>query len=282
MLPWSLKAGELVPASTRRSGAAAVAGLTAASGALDAARDRGRGRGRAATARTAARQRRRSPSPPRTGPTSGRSRSLADVRLAPFQLLAGSSGHLLRRGTTSGTWKRRNGCAAADPLFAAHPARRGRPGRPGRRCRGDRLVAGAHRGRRRGHGGQASSSRVTRGKRGIAQAGSSAAGRSTCGSSTGPSTCCPANLDRLRERNLGRKRSLAASEFALGLEALDRFVRRGAAVPGARVRVRRAGPGKRAGRPPAVRESGQSGAGWAVGINSLAGALRAVRLSKCD
>ncbi len=35
----------------------------------------------------------------------------------------------------------------------------------------------------------------------------------------------PENLTRLRERGLGRKRSLAAREFALGVEALERFAR---------------------------------------------------------
>jgi len=33
-------------------------------------------------------------------------------------------------------------------------------------------------------------------------------------------------LKRLRNRHLGRKRSLAIREFALGIEALERFVRR--------------------------------------------------------
>ena len=36
----------------------------------------------------------------------------------------------------------------------------------------------------------------------------------------------PANLERLRERSLGRKTSLALREFALGIEALERFVAR--------------------------------------------------------
>lgn len=36
----------------------------------------------------------------------------------------------------------------------------------------------------------------------------------------------PQNLKRLRKRGLGRKRSLASREFALGVEALERFVRR--------------------------------------------------------
>jgi protein phosphatase len=41
----------------------------------------------------------------------------------------------------------------------------------------------------------------------------------------GPEYTEPANLERLRERGLGRKRSLASREFALGIEAFERFVR---------------------------------------------------------
>ncbi|MGH3097229.1 MAG: polynucleotide kinase-phosphatase, partial [Streptosporangiales bacterium] len=41
----------------------------------------------------------------------------------------------------------------------------------------------------------------------------------------GPEYTEPANLTRLRDRNLGHKRSLALREYALGLEALDRVVR---------------------------------------------------------
>src|SRR5439155_21893920 len=41
----------------------------------------------------------------------------------------------------------------------------------------------------------------------------------------GPDYTEPANLERLRRRGLGRKRSLAAREYALGLEALDRSAR---------------------------------------------------------
>jgi protein phosphatase len=41
----------------------------------------------------------------------------------------------------------------------------------------------------------------------------------------GPEYTAPQNLERLRNRGLGRKRSLAIREFALGIEALERFVR---------------------------------------------------------
>ncbi len=42
----------------------------------------------------------------------------------------------------------------------------------------------------------------------------------------GPNYDAPKNLERLRERGLGHKRSLALREFALGIEAIERFVRK--------------------------------------------------------
>jgi protein phosphatase len=41
----------------------------------------------------------------------------------------------------------------------------------------------------------------------------------------GPDYTRPENLDRLRDRNLGRKRGLALREYALGVEALERTAR---------------------------------------------------------
>jgi len=40
----------------------------------------------------------------------------------------------------------------------------------------------------------------------------------------GPDYTTPAHLDRLRKRSLRRKQELALSEFALGMESLERFV----------------------------------------------------------
>jgi protein phosphatase len=40
----------------------------------------------------------------------------------------------------------------------------------------------------------------------------------------GPEYDLPENLERLRARSLGHKRSLALRELALGVEALERFV----------------------------------------------------------
>ena len=42
----------------------------------------------------------------------------------------------------------------------------------------------------------------------------------------GPEYLLPGNLDRLRARNVGTKRSLAGREFAFGIEALERFTNR--------------------------------------------------------
>lgn len=42
----------------------------------------------------------------------------------------------------------------------------------------------------------------------------------------GPEYTTPAHLERLRQRGLSAKRSLAFREFALGVEGLERFVAR--------------------------------------------------------
>jgi PNKP adenylyltransferase domain, ligase domain len=66
---------------------------------------------------------------------------------------------------------------------------------------------------------------VARGRRGPAQPALKTRGREYLRIIYGPEYTEPENLDRLRERNPGRKRSLALREFALGIGALERFVR---------------------------------------------------------
>ena len=68
----------------------------------------------------------------------------------------------------------------------------------------------------------------------------------------GPEYTLPENLERLRSRGLAAKRSLALREFALGIEGLERFVRNEPLRTRARVRVRRARAGERAGGSAAV------------------------------
>ena len=66
---------------------------------------------------------------------------------------------------------------------------------------------------------------LTRGRKGLAQPGLKVRGREYLRIIYGPDYTEPANLARLRQRNLGHKRSLALREYALGLEALDRVAR---------------------------------------------------------
>ena len=67
---------------------------------------------------------------------------------------------------------------------------------------------------------------VIRGKKGLAQPAVKCRGREYLRIIYGPDYDIPENLVRLRQRGLGRKRSLALREFALGIESLERFVRR--------------------------------------------------------
>jgi protein phosphatase len=66
---------------------------------------------------------------------------------------------------------------------------------------------------------------VEKGRRGIVQPAVKCRGREYLRIIYGPEYTLPENLDRLRSRGLGRKRSLALREFALGVESLERFVR---------------------------------------------------------
>ena len=65
---------------------------------------------------------------------------------------------------------------------------------------------------------------IARSGRGLVLPGVKCRGREYLRIIYGPEYLEPANLERLRKRSLGRKSSLARREFALGLEALDRFV----------------------------------------------------------
>jgi protein phosphatase len=66
---------------------------------------------------------------------------------------------------------------------------------------------------------------IARGSRGLVQPAVKCRGREYLRIIYGPEYALPENLDRLRARGLSTKRSLALREFALGIEALERFVR---------------------------------------------------------
>jgi protein phosphatase len=67
---------------------------------------------------------------------------------------------------------------------------------------------------------------IVRGSRGLVQPALKTRGREYLRIIYGPDYTDPANLERLRSRGLRAKRALAAREFALGVESLERFVRR--------------------------------------------------------
>ena len=67
---------------------------------------------------------------------------------------------------------------------------------------------------------------IARGRRGLVQPAVKCRGREYLRIIYGPEYTAANNIERLRERGLAAKRSLALREFALGIEALERFVRR--------------------------------------------------------
>jgi len=67
---------------------------------------------------------------------------------------------------------------------------------------------------------------LAKGQRGVVQPAIKCRGREYLRIIYGPEYTLPEHLERLRTRGLSSKRSLAWREFALGIEALERFVRR--------------------------------------------------------
>lgn len=67
---------------------------------------------------------------------------------------------------------------------------------------------------------------VARGRKGLIQPALKCRGREYLRIIYGAEYTAPYNLERLRPRSLGTKRSLALREFSLGIESLERFVRK--------------------------------------------------------
>lgn len=224
ILPWSAKASELLRTQYAAVGAAAGHALPAAVHALERAEKAGlevaglleRTRSRAAngTAFTAAYRR-------YCWPTNG----LDGVRLAPFQLLA-SEGAAYQGQPHD--WH----LAIVDRLVEADPELV----TPTRRIDADVNDAASVREatgwweRLTGAGGEGMvvkpAANLVRGKRGLVQPGLKVRGREYLRIIYGPDYTEQPNLDRLRHRGLGHKRSLAEREYALGLEGLDRLAKR--------------------------------------------------------
>jgi len=223
LLPWSTKAGDLIRGQYAAVGAAAGAALPVALAALDAAAERGldvgglrdstRTRLEDAAAFSAVYGR-------YCWPTDG----LRGVGFAPFQLLAAAGAAFPDR---EHGWH----LALADRLAAADPDLI----RPTPHIRvnlavpEDEAAATAWWERLTAGGGEGMvvkpRTNLARGRHGLVQPGLKVRGREYLRLVYGPDYTVPANLERLRERSLGRKRSLALREYALGLEGLERAAR---------------------------------------------------------
>ncbi len=223
LLPWSAKALELLKNQYAAVGAAAGAALPAAVQALERATASGldvsellsRTESRLANAArfTAAYRR-------YCWPTDG----LTGVRIAPFQVLAAEGATYHARPHT---WH----LDIADRLAAADPE----IVQPTRRTYADTTdpasldAATAWWEHLTAAGGEGMvvkpASNLMRARRGLVQPGLKVRGREYLRIIYGPDYTEPANVERLRSRGLGHKRSLAGREYALGLEALERAAR---------------------------------------------------------
>jgi protein phosphatase len=223
IMPWSLKAEELLRWQYASVGAAASADQRAATSALTRAAERGIDIAAIAT-RTDA-----------LGDDVAAFISayrtyrwtvdgLGDVRVAPFQLLAAGAKTYIERDHT---WH----MAIANRLANAAPELVRPTGNlvvdvtdPASQSEAvswwESLTAG---------GGEGMVVKpitpIVRGTRGPVQPGIKVRGREYLRIIYGPSYTEPQHLERLRKRGLARKRSLAAREFALGIEALERVAR---------------------------------------------------------
>jgi protein phosphatase len=222
LLPWSAKAGELLRRQYASVGVAATTTLAAEIAALDAAAARGTAvtellddhRQRMASAYGFVEAYRRYCWP--VG-------SVDDLRVAPFQVLAGEdkvhalSDHLWHLDTLGrlcladpGTF-RSTAAVTVDLGSEASEAAAVEWWEELTAAGGEGMVVKPVDG-------------VHRGQRGLAQPGVKCRGREYLRIIYGPEYTAEANLARLRTRGLGHKRSLALREFALGIEALERFV----------------------------------------------------------
>ena len=224
MLPWSAKATDLIRRQYASVGAAGRTGLNAAVTTLQTAATRGLDvAGLIANERARAREVDQYVDAYRR--YVGTVHSVGDLSLAPFHVLAAETGVFVNRDHT---WH----LDLCDQLVAAGSGWFA----PTRRIAVDladdqsasnaiswweQLTAGG------GEGMVVKPSGFTAsGRKGLAQPGIKCRGREYLRIIYGPEYTDPSHINRLRARNLGRKRSLAIREFGLGVEALERFVAR--------------------------------------------------------
>ena len=223
LLPWSAKAEGLIREQYASVGAAAKNGLTASINTLEKAAGRG-----LEVAELVETERRRLAHVERyieayrryVWPVNG----VEDLRLAPFHLLAADGRSFVEQ---EHDWhlERIDRLAAAAPDWfrstGRHLVRLDDPE--------SRTAAVAWWESLTADGGEGMvvkpAAFVAQGKRGLVQPGIKVRGAEYLRIIYGPEYLEPGQIDRLRNRDLGRKRSLALREFGLGVEALERLAR---------------------------------------------------------
>ncbi len=224
VLPWSVKAGELLQRQYAATGAAATAMLGAASAALADAEARGVPVADLA-GRTAARAGHVAAYVTAYGRYCWDTDGIAGIEVAPFQILAAEGEVLARRPHQ---WH----LDVIDELVALAPGLLRPTHRRVVSLDDDASVTEATRWWEETTAAGAEgmvvkpAETIVRGDEGLVLPGVKCRGRDYLRIIYGPEYLEPANLERLRRRSLGRKRSLARRELALGIEALDRFVAR--------------------------------------------------------
>ncbi|WP_028066365.1 polynucleotide kinase-phosphatase [Solirubrobacter soli] len=224
ILPWSAKAQELIDRQYAPVGAAGSAGLSASVTALEAAAARGLDVGELLSEsrdRLSRVLRYRDAYSRYVWPVA----DVADLRVAPFHVLAAESGVFVGRDHG---WHLElcDALVDADPSWVRRTDRRvvslTEPSSEADAIEWWTALTA--------DGGEGMVVKpwdfTVRGRRGLVQPGIKVRGHDYLRIIYGPEYDAPTQLPRLRSRGLGRKRSLAAREFALGVEALERFVRR--------------------------------------------------------
>lgn len=222
ILPWSMKAGSLVRGQYAAVGSAALSGLSALSNVLAAAQARGVPIDELAASTNASLDdatRYRAAYNRYVAPFAG----IEDLRIAPFHLLASEGAvhddkdHLWHMAAA-------HRLAEMDPaLLLATQYRRIDLEDPAQVT--DALAWWEAMTADGGEGMVVKPLNfVARGPKGLLQPAIKCRGREYLRIIYGPHYDRPENLERLKKRGLGHKRSMALREFALGLEALHRFV----------------------------------------------------------
>ena len=224
LLPWSMKAQDLLRQQYGAVGAAARTALPAAVSSLRAAAERGLD-----VADLAERYREREIMA--VGYIDAYRRycwpasSIDDVKLAPFHLLATEGRAHVDRDHVWHMETLGRVCRADPDLLLATPFLVVDLTESGSREQGVAWWEDLT-----GRGGEGMVVKpldfIAQGRRGIAQPAVKCRGREYLRIIYGPEYTAPENLERLRSRRLGSKRSLALREFALAIEGLERFVRR--------------------------------------------------------